>query len=74
MEFNSNETNGALGKRCKPNSLSIIMEEFDNFIVVFIDDILIYSKSKEEHEKHLGVVFGRLRVHQLYAKFRKCEF
>lgn len=52
----------------------VIMEEFDNFIVVFIDDILIYSKSKEEHDKHLGVVFGRFRVHQLYAKFHKCEF
>jgi hypothetical protein len=42
--------------------------------VVFIDDILVYSKSTEEHEEHLQVVLQRLRDHQLYAKFSKCEF
>ena len=46
----------------------------DHFVVVFIDDILIYSKSEEEHEDHLRVVFQVLRDHQLYAKFNKCEF
>ena len=45
----------------------------DWVIVVFIDDILIYSKSKEEHEDHLRIVLQELRDHQLYAKFRKCE-
>jgi hypothetical protein len=42
--------------------------------VVFIDDILIYSKSKAEHVKHLRIVLQRLRDHKLYAKFSKCEF
>jgi hypothetical protein len=42
--------------------------------VVFIDDILVYSKSTEDHEEHLRVVLQRLRDHQLYAKFSKCEF
>jgi hypothetical protein len=48
--------------------------ELDKFVAVFIDDILIYSKSREEHEHHLRVVFGRLRAHQLYAKLSRCEF
>jgi hypothetical protein len=52
----------------------IFMEELDKFIVVFIDDILVYSKNREEHEHHLRVVLGRLRAHQLYAKLSKCEF
>ena len=42
--------------------------------MVFIDDILIYSKSKEEHAEHLRIVLQRLRDHQLYAKFSKCAF
>ena len=46
----------------------------DRFIVVFVDDILIYSKSEEDHERHLRVVLQTLREHQLYAKFSKCEF
>ena len=46
----------------------------DKFFVVFVDDILIYSKSKEEHEDHLRIVLHVLRDHQLYAKFNKCEF
>ncbi|XP_052736626.1 uncharacterized protein LOC128197842 [Vigna angularis] len=46
----------------------------DKFVVVFIDDILIYSKSCEEHEEHLRVVLGVLREKELYAKLSKCEF
>jgi hypothetical protein len=52
----------------------VFMEELDKFVVVFIDDILVYSKSVEEHEQHLRVVLGKLRAHKLYAKFNKCEF
>ena len=46
----------------------------DQFIVVFVDNILIYSKFKEDHEGHLKIVLQTLRKHQLYAKFSKCEF
>jgi hypothetical protein len=53
---------------------SVFMSELDKFIVVFIDDILVYSKSTEDHEEHLRVVLQQLRDHQLYAKFSKCEF
>ena len=50
------------------------MEFLDKFVVVFIDDILIYSKGEEEHKDHLQAVLQRLRDHQLYANFSKCEF
>jgi hypothetical protein len=53
---------------------SVFMPELDKFMVVFIDDILVYSKSEEEHAEHLRVILTRLRDHQLYAKFSKCEF
>jgi hypothetical protein len=53
---------------------SVFMPELDKFVVVFIDDILIYSKSEEEHVQHLRVILQRLRDHQLYAKFSKCAF
>jgi hypothetical protein len=53
---------------------SVFMQELDKFIVVFINDILIYSKNLEDHAKHLHVVLQRLRDHHLYAKFSKCEF
>ena len=46
----------------------------DQFVVVFVDDILIYSQSEWEHEYHLRIVLQLLRDHQLYAKFSKCEF
>ncbi|WVZ66641.1 LOW QUALITY PROTEIN: hypothetical protein U9M48_015831 [Paspalum notatum var. saurae] len=48
---------------------SVFMNELDKFVVVFIDDILIYSKNEKEHEEHLRVVLTRLREHKLYAKF-----
>ena len=52
----------------------VFMPELDKFVVVFIDDILIYSKNDEEHAQHLRIVLARLREHKLYAKFSKCEF
>jgi hypothetical protein len=53
---------------------SVFMPELDKFVVVFIDDILIYSKTEEDHTNHLHIVLQRLRDHRLYAKFSKCEF
>jgi hypothetical protein len=53
---------------------SVFMPELDKFVMVFIDDILIYSKNEEEHAKHLLIVLAHLREHQLYAKFSKCAF
>jgi hypothetical protein len=53
---------------------SVFMPELDKFVVVFIDDILIYSKTLEDHARHLQVVLQWLRDHHLYAKFSKCEF
>ena len=52
----------------------VFMEYLDKFVVMFIDDILVYSKNEEEHEGHLRLVLQKLREHQLYAKFSKCEF
>jgi len=46
----------------------------DKFVIVFIDDILIYSKTQEEHDEHMRLVLGVLRDKQLYAKLSKCEF
>ena len=46
----------------------------DQFVVIFVDDILVYSKYEEEHEDHLRIVLQALREHRLYAKFNKCEF
>ena len=46
----------------------------DQFVIVFIDDILIYSPTREKHEKHLRIVLLTLREHKLYAKFSKREF
>ncbi|WVZ81101.1 hypothetical protein U9M48_028517 [Paspalum notatum var. saurae] len=53
---------------------SVFMEYLDKFVVIFIDDILIYSKTEEEHEEHLRLVLQKLREHKLYAKFSKCDF
>jgi hypothetical protein len=52
----------------------VFMEYLDKFVMVFIDDILVYSKTEEEHEEHLRLVLGTLREHQLYGKFSKCQF
>jgi hypothetical protein len=53
---------------------SVFMPELDKFVVVFIDDILVYSKNEEEHEQHLHIILQRLYDHQLYAKFSMCAF
>jgi hypothetical protein len=52
----------------------VFMEYLDRFVVVFIDDILIYSRSESDHEEHLRLVLQKLRDNQLYAKYSKCEF
>jgi hypothetical protein len=52
----------------------VFMDYLDKFVVVFIDDILIYSQNEQEHEEHLRKVLKRLRDCQLYAKLSKCEF
>ena len=53
---------------------NIFNKYLDKFVLVFIDNILVYSKNKEEHEEHLRIVLRVLREHQLYAKFSKCDF
>jgi hypothetical protein len=53
---------------------SVFAEFLDDFIVVYLDDILIFSKTKEEHERHVRLALDRLREHKLYAKASKCEF
>jgi hypothetical protein len=52
----------------------MFLEYLDRFVVVFIDDILIYSKNESDHEEHLRLVLQKLRDNQLYAKYSKCEF
>ena len=52
----------------------IFREFLDEFVIIFIDDILVYSKTKEDHEKHLRLVLGRLREQKLFAKLSKCSF
>jgi hypothetical protein len=52
----------------------VFMEYLDKFVVVFIDDIMIYSKDEDEHMEHLHLVLQKLKEHQLHAKLSKCEF
>ena len=53
---------------------NVMHKYLDKFVVVFIDDIIIYSKSEEEHEEHLKIVLQYLRERQVFAKFSKCDF
>jgi hypothetical protein len=53
---------------------SVFMPDLDKFVIVFIDDILIYSKNLEDHARHLHIILQRLRKHHLYTKFSKYEF
>ena len=52
----------------------VFRDYLDKLVIVFIDDILVYSQSESQHEQHLRLVLQRLREHRLYAKFSKCEF
>ena len=52
----------------------VLCEYLDSFVIVFINDILIYSKTKEEHEQQLILTLKIFKLHQLYSKFSKCEF
>jgi hypothetical protein len=52
----------------------VFIEYLDKFVVVCIDDILVYSRNEEEHEEHLRLVLQKLRDHRLYDKLSKCEF
>jgi hypothetical protein len=52
----------------------VFMEYLDKFVVVFIDDILVYSMNEEEHDEHLHLALQNLQEHRLYAKLSKCEF
>ena len=52
----------------------VFKEYLDKFVIVFIDDILVYSKTEADHEEHLRIVLEVLRKERLYAKFSKCEF
>ena len=65
-------TNAPATFMCLMNN--VLNKYLDKFVLVFIDDILIYSKSEAEHEEHLRIVFQTLRENKFYAKISKCEF
>ena len=65
-------TNAPANFMCTMNN--ILSKYSDKFVLVFINDILVYSKNKEEHEEHLRIVLRVLRKHQLYTRFSKCDF
>ena len=52
----------------------VFHEALDQFVLVYLDDILVFSKSEEERERHLSWVFEQLRAHKLFIKHKKCEF
>jgi hypothetical protein len=64
-------TNAPATFMCLMNN--VFSKYLDKFVLVFLDDILVYSKNREEHEEHLRMVLQVLREHHLYAKFNKCD-
>ena len=55
--------------------MNLVMHGYiDKFVLVYLDDVLVYSDNDDEHEAHLHQVFDRLREHKLQAKLKKCEF
>ena len=64
-------TNAPASFMCLMNN--VMYKYLDKFVVVLIDDILIYSKTEEEHKEHLKIVLQELRDHQLFAEFSKCD-
>ena len=65
-------TDGTTTFMCLMNS--ILGKYLEKFVVLFIDNILFYSETKEEHDEHLKIILQVLREHQLHAKFNKCDF
>ena len=65
-------TNAPATFMCLMNS--VFSRYLDKFVLVFLDDILIYSKNEEEHDDHLGIILKLIREHKVYAKLRKCDF
>lgn len=65
-------TNAPMAFMCHMNS--VFIKYLDKFVLVFLDDIHVYSKNEEEHEGHLKLVLRVLREHRLCAKLRKCKF
>ena len=65
-------TNAPVTFMCLMNS--VFRKYLDKFVLVFLDDILIYSKNEEEHEEHLRMALKFLREHKFYANSRKCDF
>jgi hypothetical protein len=65
-------TNAPATFMCLMNN--VLKKFLDRFVLVFIDDILIYSKNREEHEEHIRLILQVLREHHLYTKFSKCDF
>jgi hypothetical protein len=52
----------------------VFIDELDKFVVVFIDDIMVFSETAEEHKEHLRIMLENMRQNQLYTKFSKCKF
>ena len=65
-------TNSTATFMCLMNS--VLSQYLENFVILFNDDILVYSKNEEEHAKHLATMLRLLREHQLYVKISKCSF
>ena len=65
-------TNAPATFMCLTNS--VFSKYLDKFVLVFLDDIVIYSKNEEEHEEHLRMALQLLREHKLYTKLSKCDF